>query len=147
MRLSIRSGGRALSAAAAAFMITLSTAACDLGSEPSRRRRPDEASIEVTGDSPVPLVLVTSKDWGVALDEETGQQELVITKADTVEIELPYQRTVPLAPTYRILVRLINPDADRDATVRMRVSLDDDVVYDQQATLRNAALQYSYAYY
>ncbi|HEY8470104.1 MAG TPA: hypothetical protein VIL18_10705 [Longimicrobiales bacterium] len=128
-------------------MITLPTVACDLGSEPSRRRRADEASIEVTGESPVLLVLVTSKDWGMTLDEETGEQKLVITKADTVEIDLPYQRTVPLAPTYRILFRLINPDADRDATVRMRVSLDDDVVYDQQATLRNAALQYSHAYY
>jgi hypothetical protein len=147
MRPCHRSGWRPFSVAGAALAITLATAACDFGFGPARRGRPDAATIQVSGESPVPLVLVTSKEWRVELDDETGQQRIVLSKADTVELELPYQRTVALAPTYRILFRLINPDADHDANVRMRVSLDEDVVFDQQATLRNAALQYSHTHY
>jgi hypothetical protein len=147
MRSCTRSGWRAFSVAVTAFVITFPTAACDLTSGPSRRDRADEASIDVTGESPVPLLLVTSKEWGITLDEETGEEQIVLSKADTAEIELPYQRTVALAPTYRILFRLTNPDADRDASIRMQVRMDGEVVYDRQATLRNASLQYSHAYH
>ena len=147
MRSWIRPRRRAFSAAAAALVIAFPAAACDLVSGPSRPERAEEASIDVTGESPVPLLLVTSKVWGFVYDETTGEEQLVLSEADTAEIELPYQRTIPLAPTYRILFRLSNPDTAQDASVRMRVRLDDDVVFDEQATMRNASLQFSHAYH
>jgi len=146
MRSCTRSGWRAFSIAAAAFITSLTTA-CDLLSDPTDRRRAEEATLELTGESPVPLLVVMSKEWGIGFDEESGEQVFILSKADTVETEVPYQRTVSLAPTYRILFRVINPDSEHEADVRMRVLLDDDVVYDQQAALRGTALQYSHAFH
>ncbi|SRR5690606_8370084 len=142
-----RSGWLVFAVAAAALMIIFSTAGCDLLSDPSDSDRAEEASIEVTGDSPVPLLVVASKVWGITLDEETGDRQIIISEADTAEVELPYQQTIGLAPTYRILFRVINPDTEQDASIRMRVLLDSDVVFDQQATLRNASLQFSHSYH
>jgi len=145
MRSSPRSGRRALPLAATALMMTFFTA-CDLLSEPKERTRAEEATVEVTGESPVPLRLVASKVWSIGFDEEVGNQAIRLTEADSTEIELPYERTVPLAPTYRILFRVTNPSEEHEANVRMRVFLDDDLVYDQQATLKNASLQFSHLY-
>jgi hypothetical protein len=147
MRWSTRAGWRGFTVAAAATVFTSLAAACDLLSDPEEPRRAKEATLEVTGESPVPLVVITSKVWGVVFDEEAAEYVLSIIEADTAEVELPYQRTVPLAPTYRILFRVTNPDTEQDADVRMRVFLDRDVVYDQEATLRNASLHYSHAYH
>lgn len=145
MRACTRPGRRAFSVVATAFMISSLTAACDLLSEPKDPGRVERATVEVTGESPVPLLMVTSTVFSIGIDEEVGDQVIVISEADTVEVQqLPYQRTVSLAPTYRILFRLVNPDDQHEANVRMRVRLGDDVVYDQQATLKNASLQFSH---
>lgn len=128
-------------------MIALSGAGCDLVKGPSRPERADEARIEVTGSSPVPLLLVTSKDWGEGVDELTGERIVVLFQADTTQFDPPHQATVRLAPLYRVLFRVINPDSAKDATIRMRVRLDDEVVFDEEATMRAASLEYSYSYY
>jgi len=146
MRSSTRSGRRAFAVAAAALVITSLTAACDLLSDPEEPARAREATVEVTGESPVPLRLVASKVWSIGIDEDVGEQVIIIGQADSADIELPYELTVPLAPTYRILFRVTNPSEEHEANVRMRVFLDDDLVYDQQATLKNASLQFSHLY-
>jgi len=128
-------------------MITLSGAGCDLLKGPSRPDRADEAHIEVTGSSPVPLLLVTSNDWGDGFDELTGERIVVLFQADTAQIDLPHQATVRLAPLYGVLFRVINPDTAQDASIRMRVRLDDELVFDESATMRAASLEYSYSYY
>ncbi|HEX7118868.1 MAG TPA: hypothetical protein VF212_08780 [Longimicrobiales bacterium] len=139
-------GRRVAVPGAAAFILTLFAAACNTISDPTEHYA-ENAHIELTGTSPVPLVLVTSTVWGQKVDEETGDLVTELMQADTAEVELPFERTVALAPTYRILFRVINPDTAESASIRMRVHLDDELVYDQPGTLLNASLEYSFAYH
>lgn len=131
---------------AAPLIITLCATGCNTVSDPTEKYA-ERASVEVTGSSPVPLLLVSSTNWRFESDPETGDQWVVPLTADTVEVELPADHTVQLAPTYRILYQVINPSEDQEANVRMRVFLDDKQVFDQSATLRNATLEYSYFYW
>lgn len=128
-----------------ALIITLFSAGCNTISDPSEEYA-ENAHVEVTGTSPVPLLLVSSTNWVYQVNEETGERTIGLVTADTLEVQLPVERTVALAPTYRILFRIINPDSARAASVRMRVRLDGDVMFDETATMRDAALEYSFNY-
>lgn len=141
-----RMGRRPASIAGAAFMITLFSAACSTATDP-RDGYAETAYIEVTGTSPVPLLLVKSTNWAYEFDELEGEQQLVLFEADTVEFELPVSDSVALAPSYRILFRVVNPDTEQEADIRMRVHLDDELMFDQTATMRDASLEYSYRYF
>jgi hypothetical protein len=94
----------------------------------------------------VPLLLVSSTDWVYVPDPVTGEPIVSTTSADTVSLQLPINRTVALTNSYRIFFQLINRDSAQTAAVRMRVRLDDKMVYDQAANMRNASLEFSFAY-
>jgi hypothetical protein len=127
------------------FILAASTAACDslLGTDQDYA---ELAHVTVTGSSTVPLKLVLSNDF-TALPDEDGEIIVSIINADTQTVSLPINATYPLGDRLRILVRLINPDSMVTATVHMRISLDNDEVYSQQATMRDATLEYYFAYF
>jgi hypothetical protein len=128
-------------------MIILLSAACSSITDP-KDKYAKNAHIQLTGTSAVPLLLVTSTNWYAEVDPETGNQRNVIVAADTLEVTtLPAERTVALAPTYRILVRVVNPSKDAEADVRLRVRLDGDLVYDESAKMRDAWLEYTFTYW
>ena len=106
----------------------------------------DNAIVEVTGTSPVPLLLVSSTNWVYVTDPQTGESTVAMNDSDTVSLTLPINRSVAITNSYRIFFALINPDSTQTATVRMRVRLDDQLVYDQAATMRDASLEFSFAY-
>ena len=106
----------------------------------------DNAIIEVTGTSPVPLLLVSSTNWAYVNDPQTGESTVAMNDSDTVSLQLPINRSVPITNSYRIFFALINPDSTQTASIRMRVRLDDQLVYDQAATMRDASLEFSFAY-
>ncbi|HEX6939847.1 MAG TPA: hypothetical protein VF158_10585 [Longimicrobiales bacterium] len=139
-------GWRAAPTRAAVLILTLFSAGCNTIEDPTEHYA-QNARIEVTGTSPVPLLLVSSTQWAYKIDPATGERVLEIASADTTTIELPAEKTVGLAPTYRILFRVINPDTAETATVRMRVHLDEELVYDVEGTLRDASLEYMFQYY
>jgi hypothetical protein len=126
-------------------ILTLLTAACSSLLD-STQDYADNATIEVTGTSPVPLLLVSSTNWVYVPDPVTGEPIVSTTTADTVSLQLPINRTVALTNSYRIFFQLINRDSAQTASVRMRVRLDDKMVYDQAANMRNASLEFSFAY-
>jgi hypothetical protein len=106
----------------------------------------DNANIFVTGTSPVPLQLIVSSDY-TAIENSEGRFDVTLIRADTIQVGLPYERREPISERARIFVRLTQPDSTVTADVRLRILLDDREVYNVQATLRDASLEYLFAYY
>jgi len=131
----------------AALIVALPAPGCDSLFDSSRDVATD-AQVLVTGTSPIPLTLVLSNDYTRILDAQTGEMVTTLIRADTLYLDLPIDRVYPFGEGARILVRLINPDSTVTADVHMRVLLDrKEEVYNQRATMRNATLEYIFAYY
>jgi hypothetical protein len=106
----------------------------------------ENANLEVTGTSPVPLQVVSSTNWVYITNPDNGERIVSTTSADTVSLQLPVNRVVPLTNSFRIYFKVINGDINQTASIRMRVRLDNKLVYDQAANMRDASLDYSFAY-
>ena len=126
-------------------ILTLLTASCSSILDTSEDYA-DNAIVEVTGTSPVPLLLVSSTNWVYVPDPISGEPTVAMNDADTVSLQLPINRSVAMTISRRIFFALINPDSTQTASVRMRVRLDDQLVYDQAANMRDASLEFSFAY-
>lgn len=126
-------------------ILTASTAGCDSLLDTSQDYA-DLAHVRITGSSAVPLTLVLSNDFIRNVNDQ-GQTTITLVSADTQVVTLPVDATKPLGNQLRILARLINPDTAVTATIHMRVFLDDDEVYNQQATMRDASLEYYFTYF
>ncbi len=98
-------------------------------------RGAEEAVVDITGDTPVPLQLITSDAFVVALDPETLLETVQFARADTITLDsLPFSNPYAIAAFDRFLIRLSNPDS-AVASVRMTVTVDGSVEYDQPATI------------
>lgn len=128
------------------LLTALIASSCSLTSDPTSRYA-DNATVEVTGTSTGPLYLISSTKWGIAVDELTFEQRVVLEEADTTEIQLPFQQTVPLRPTYRIYFAVGKPGSDLEANIRMQVRLDKKLVYDESIELTDAPIEYSFFYW
>lgn len=103
----------------------------------------ERAHITVEGTTGGPLLMVTSVRFTAVWDARTGQYSATLLSADTVLVSvLPYAATHRLTDRDRFLVRLINPDSAVEASVRMQIQLDGRLVYTENASLRNASLEY-----
>lgn len=107
----------------------------------------ENARVEVTGTSPVPLQLVQSTEWFLYTDLETGDELVSLISADTTEVELPFERTVAFTNSRRIYFEVRNPELEEEAEIRMRVLFDDAVMFDQSATMRDASLSFSFFFH
>lgn len=142
MRFNVRPG-RVL--AVAAMIVAGSTAACDSLLDTSQEYA-ELAHVRITGTSDVPLKLVMSNNF-IRNTNNQGQITISLVTADTQVVSLPINATMPLGDNLRILARLINSDTAVTATIHMRVFLDEDEVYNQQATMRDASLEYYFTYF
>lgn len=123
-------------------MLTLAAAGC--GVLNSDEDHPEEARVIVTGSSPVPLLLITSTQFVFDIDPATGDRTARALVADTSTISLPVDRTYAFGNSNRFLVRVANPDLDQTASVQVRLLIDGKEVFNDAATMRDAALQYTY---
>lgn len=130
---------------AALFIITLSTTGCDEILGPSRKRA-ETASVELEGTSPGPLQLVTSTNWILTLDQATGESMIQLFAAETTEADLPFQKSVKLAPYYRVLFRVVNPHPDT-ARIRMRVLLDGEETYKMETAVADEPVDFTYVFH
>src|SRR5262245_30306895 len=97
--------------------------------------------VTVTGQSPVPMRLITSTDFNAFTDSQGGIfVELV--RADTATTELPYDRSFQFGTTDRFIARLRNADEASTASVEMRVYLDGTERYRQAATMTNSSIEF-----
>lgn len=125
--------------------LVLAAVGCDGLLDTGREVR-TSARIQVSGTSPVPLILMTSDQFLGVQDPTTGQIVTQILVADSLIIDrLPVDTTYSLGQYNRFLVRLINPDTAATALVRMIIRLDDEEeVYDVEARVTGAYIEYTY---
>jgi hypothetical protein len=124
-----RGARRALTALGVAL---LGVPGCSLSTGPSQR--PTSAHIIIDGTAAAPLQLVISTDFYETQDATTAEIVQVFNTADTVSVDPPDDRTVDLGDFGGIAVHLKNL-SPTDASVRMRVSLDNGQGYDYTGTL------------
>jgi len=107
------------------------------------------ARVQVTGTTPVPLLLVTSDQFQTVQDPGTGFLSTLFLNADTAIItELPSDTTVSLGQFNQFLLRLINPDTLQTADIRLIIRLDDKKeAYNVAAKVTGAYLEYTYYQY
>ena len=103
------------------------------------------ARILVTGTSSTPLVLITSMDFEAQRSSETGQVGVTaINGADTASITVPFDKSYAFNGSDRLFIRLANSDQATSAAIRLRLLVDGNVIVDQQATLLDSAIQFTY---
>jgi len=129
----------------ALFIITLSTTGCDEILGPSRKRA-ETASVELEGTSPGPLQVVTSTNWILTQDQLTGESMIQLFAAETTEAELPFEKSVKLAPYYRVLFRVMNPHTDT-ARIQMRVLLDGEETYKMETAVADEPVDFTYVFH
>jgi hypothetical protein len=140
-----RMKGRRTHAALWFGLFVLLGAGCDSLFDTSQDRA-ENARVRVTGTSPIALQLILSNQFVNVPDPTTGQFVTQLVAADTFDLQLPIDRSYPLGDAERIFVRLTQPDSMQEAHITMRIHLDDREVYQQEATLRNASLEYTFTY-
>lgn len=128
----------------AALLLALPLSSCGLLE--TNDRRPDNARIVIEGASDIPLRLVVSQRFTATPNNETGLLDVILSSWDEDTLELPIDRTVRVE-TDRFLARLVNPSEADTADVRMQVIFDGRVVYDQQATLLDAQLEFIHLFH
>ena len=136
-----QTASRATTAVLGAFIITL-VGACSSILDTDRRTA-ENVQVTVTGQSPVPLQLVTSTRFLRGFDDD-GQEQIRLIVADTANVSVPVEKTVQFGTSDRFAVMLINPSTEATASVTMVVSVDGTEVYRQAATLRDASLRFTY---
>jgi hypothetical protein len=127
------------------LLLPLALAACK-GLLGTSDRNPREARVVVTGSSAVPLRLVTSTNFTATLNPETGNYDVSFTTFDAQDLPLPIERTVRLT-TDRFIARLVNPSEEVEATVLMEVFFDGRLAYRQEATMRDALLDFIHIFF
>jgi hypothetical protein len=75
---------------------------------------------------------------------ESGPVESELTNADTTVISLPMDQNYAFNGANRFYVKLINPDSTATASIRLRLLVDGDEVFDESANMRNASLSYTF---
>lgn len=138
--------GRRCTMSLAGATLILGLTACSGIFDTSREHR-ETARVQITGTTPVTLLLVVSDQFIEVYDPETGLGETEILEGDTIPVQqLPVDTTFSLGQFNTWLVQLINPSDTETASVRMIVRLDDEEeVYDQEVELvAPLFLQYAY---
>jgi len=103
----------------------------------------DEARVIITGESAVPLQLLTSTNFVASPDPESGELIPTILEADTTILEaLPHDRVYVVSGWDRFLVKLVNPDTAVTVDIQMRVLMDGREVFNQRAMMRDASLAF-----
>lgn len=98
-------------------------------------RGAEEALVNITGSSPVPLELITSDAYVIAVDPETFEETVDLLASDTTSLEtLPFTNIYGISSFDRFLIRLTNPDT-AVASVRMTVTVDGSLEYDVPANI------------
>jgi hypothetical protein len=102
------------------------------------------AQIQVTGTSPVPLLLVTSTNFRAERNIETNQLSVFPVSADTVRLTVPYDRSLAFNGADRLFVKLVNPDLNETASIRLRVVIDGKEMFNESAAMRDASLNFTF---
>lgn len=108
---------------------------------------PSEVQITVQGGNAT-VRIVTSTDFYFlegGSGEGSFQPELITS--DTLETVVPHDRRIPLAPSYRVFVKVLPPaEGGSPEPVSLRVRVDGSERYNQTSVLSREPLQFFYIY-
>lgn len=109
--------------------------------------RPTTARVRIEGTAPQPMEVIRSTNFFEQLNLDTGDRRAILVSADTVEISLPFDETVPVGIDGSVYVELLYRGLD-PANIRMRVDLrPGDESFDRSATMSdNAQLIYYFIF-
>lgn len=127
------------------LLAVLALGGCSLittGDEP-----PTTARVRVEGTAPQPMVMIRSTNFFEQLNLDTGERRAILSTADTVEIDLPFDETFATGVDGSVYVEVLYRDLD-PASIRMRVDLrPGDESFEQSATMSdNARLIYYFIF-
>ncbi|MGH7483955.1 MAG: hypothetical protein ACRELV_17530 [Longimicrobiales bacterium] len=92
------------------------------------------------------LELITSTNFRRFTDEGTNTTTVTLIRSDTSAIQPPFDSTYAMTgENVGFFLRVTNPDTAL-ASIRLTVAIDDRVVYEQSADMRDASLEYSFVY-
>lgn len=121
--------------------------ACDSIFGSSKSAFADEARVIVDGTSPEPLLLITSTEFLTTRDPVSDEVVTTLIVSDTVTLAtLPGEAFRRIRGADRFLARIANSDSASTADIHMRVMLDDKLVFDQRALMRNSSLEFTAFY-
>lgn len=104
---------------------------------------PDFANYTLTGTSPVDLEIIVSTNFEVVPDFETQSTFVDFFASDTTLTIPPFSEDIDIRATERFFVRVTNY-SDSVADVRLQVSFDGTLEYDQAAFMSaGASLEFS----
>ena len=126
---------RRLGAAAAVALLT----GCNSLLE-TETRFISSARVTIAGESPVPMILITSNNF-TASPAQGGGLDVNYLLADTVEITLPFEQSYNFGRTDRFVVKLANKDSESTATVDLRVFLDGEQWDRAQGTMKDSSVE------
>jgi hypothetical protein len=123
----------------------LAVTGCDGILSPSNRQ-PKEARVVISGSSPTTLRLITSTNFTAEQDLETGIYHVNFVTSEVLERSLPMEKTVRLS-TDRFMARLVNPSQDHTASIVMQVYFDGNLIFSQEASLRDASIDFIHVFF
>jgi hypothetical protein len=126
-------------------LVILAVTGCD-GLLSLSDRQPKEARVVITGSSPTALRLITSTNFTAEQDAETGIYHVNFVTSDVLEQGVPMEKTVRLS-TDRFMARVINPSPDHTATIVMQVYFDRNLIFSQEASLRDASVDFIHVFF
>ncbi|HKJ93756.1 MAG TPA: hypothetical protein VJ957_11375 [Longimicrobiales bacterium] len=133
--------GSGWKAVAAASLMILAVAGCNWYS--TGPNAPRDARVQITGTGP--LMIITSEAFDRLYNDSAQSTVTVLYAADTLTSSLPFDSTYAVSPADRFLVRVVTTDSVAH-DMRLTVSFDGSVKYDQPATLTRSSLEYSHIF-
>ena len=110
---------------------------------------PEQVSVRVGGNSTEPVRLIVSRQFLVGPGDGTGDGSGVFVEfiqADTLMVTPPFDRSYPLAPTYRFFARVLGPESGTPTSVQLRVAVDGNERYNQTRTVGEDFLQFLFIF-
>ncbi len=137
--------GEAARVVAAAVVFALAPVGCGLLNDD--QPLPSTARVEITGDAPDALELVTSDDFLRVQNFDAGATYTQLLQADTAFVRPDFTRAYEIEGTHRFFVRLTNHSL-MAAEIILSVSFDGKVEYLQRASLsEGGALEFSEVFF
>lgn len=108
---------------------------------------PEEIRVLVEGTAGASVRVVVSREFILSSAEGGGEGVgVTFASSDTIAATLPFDRSFPLAPTFRFVARAYGPETGETVTVRMRVLVDGEQRYNQTGPVEANFLQFIYLF-
>jgi hypothetical protein len=107
---------------------------------------PEEIRVLVEGTAGASVRVVVSREFFLSGAEGGEGVAVTFAASDTIAATLPFDRSFPLAPTFRFVARAYGPETGETVTVRMRVLVDGQQRYNQTGPVEENFLQFIYLF-